>query len=1110
MKQIPVVRSKLTMPQLPKSVIRTERANHLIQYFADKSAVMINAPSGYGKTTLMITAFSALKGNKNRICWYRLEQEDRDLSVFYAYVTEALFPCEDPQWQDTRTMLESFGEYQTQYRYMNAIICQELWAYCNRHPDLKTTIVFDDLQNVKDSAEISESISYFICNVPNQCQVFVSSREQINVLSEKQKLDKNIAEIHQEDLCFMEKEISEFLAKTFKTSVDRKLVRKIHNSTEGWIAGVIMVCQIISDFGIVEAENLLKKSWQKSKLFQYIASEVLKVIEKELMQFLVKAAILQDFTSEDANEILEIQNTGHLILLCEKKGLFIQRIIRDNITFRFHSLFRDALLQLQPEYMAAEEIKSLNLKAASYYISHRIFDRAIEHFIVCGDINSAVELITRESVTLITFEAVEQLRVWFNLLPEEVLEQNPSLLYIKSFTYHQGSSSQPMLLMEKAAVKFRENGDALMQVNALMTLTNYGMLTSRSDYTLKYLPQAMETLETYEHESPDKFMTKVFSLIHAITVENFSCAFDIAGNVRGIAMPEDWKWLVCFYSSMMGCATGDLDFAEKEIRKTFELELVKRAVLFKAFALTYLSNVLYIKNDIPGLAAIEGELWESGEKYEFNYMLGYGKRASAYRKYVQHDLDTAVELLEMSISHFEQFGNRAMASLNNLCLLLWLSRRKKSVKLLQEAANYYQALTLSRSGYCLKEIGQSILGAIARECGEFKLAEEHLSASAQASEKKGAKQILSGTCLHLAKLYFDTGLPEKAEYYLEKSLSVAAYNKYSIFWDIHLPTLTEMLLRCVKAGIFPEYVKELLERYFKHEGVLYIERNIGMASNESLQEFSDVVLGKFNIQSNTDLSCTIDVHLFGRFTIAVNGIQIPDEEWKTKKIKGVLEYLLLNKGKIVLRDQLMEVFWPDSDKKSASVSLRAALYELKKVLGKYGVRNDGDTPFICEKTGSLEIKPNNMLTVDMDEFLVLHDKYVKQRKSDASEKGLIPLLERMNGIYSDDLLSEELYADWTFTDREVSKSIFLDTAATLASLYALQKDTHTAEKLLHKVLYVDPYNEQVCLKLLALYVSKAQRSRAVKLYSEFEKRLMKDLNIKPDPRLSRMINNNMS
>jgi DNA-binding SARP family transcriptional activator len=125
-------------------------------------------------------------------------------------------------------------------------------------------------------------------------------------------------------------------------------------------------------------------------------------------------------------------------------------------------------------------------------------------------------------------------------------------------------------------------------------------------------------------------------------------------------------------------------------------------------------------------------------------------------------------------------------------------------------------------------------------------------------------------------------------------------------------------------------------------------------------------------------------------------------------------------------------------------------------------------------------------------------------------KEQISLLEKINRIYSNDLLSEEIYADWTFADREVSKSIFLDAVASLASLYAAENETHTAEILLHKVMTVDPYNEEVCLMLLSLYMSKKQRSRAARLYSDFEKRLMKDLNIKPDPKLSLMIKNIIS
>jgi two-component SAPR family response regulator len=214
-----------------------------------------------------------------------------------------------------------------------------------------------------------------------------------------------------------------------------------------------------------------------------------------------------------------------------------------------------------------------------------------------------------------------------------------------------------------------------------------------------------------------------------------------------------------------------------------------------------------------------------------------------------------------------------------------------------------------------------------------------------------------------------------------------------MFWDIHIPTLTEVVLRCMKSGVFSEYAKELLELSFKRDAILYIERKITALENDSIKAFTNKVISIYGVAHNADFSCSIDIRLLGRFDIAVNEVHIPPEEWKTKKIKGILEYLVLHKGKAVSRDQLMDIFWPDSDKKSAAVSLRAALYELKKVLARYGVKNDGDTPFIHEKTGSLEIRSNNMLSLDVDEFLSLYEESKRKRKNGTDKNQLMVSLK---------------------------------------------------------------------------------------------------------------------
>ena len=41
-------------------------------------------------------------GPDARICWYRLEQEDRELAVFDTHFIEALFPNGEEKWCNSR------------------------------------------------------------------------------------------------------------------------------------------------------------------------------------------------------------------------------------------------------------------------------------------------------------------------------------------------------------------------------------------------------------------------------------------------------------------------------------------------------------------------------------------------------------------------------------------------------------------------------------------------------------------------------------------------------------------------------------------------------------------------------------------------------------------------------------------------------------------------------------------------------------------------------------------------------------------------------------------------------------------------------------------------
>jgi len=1103
MRGVPILKSKLNMPQMPAGILVPERLQDLCAQMSGRRVVVITAPAGYGKTTLMLAALHGYQEQGCRVCWYRLDKDDRDLAVFYSHLVETLFPEEEGAWEVPRGYLADCGDIFAQYRYLNALFCQELWAWQNLHPDQRTFLVFDDFQQVLDTPEITATVQFFIDNLPENCTFLVSSRWTTGLLTGKRSLDQNILEINQDSLCFSEAELASLIEKRSGITPDRGLLHKIMLHTEGWAAGIILVCQMLRD-GADQAGGFLDRSGSQGLFFQYLAAEVLKTVDDRLLLFLVRTAILHDFTTAGAGAIFGDDHAEELLKLCEHQGLFIQKIAAPGEypeeTYRFHSLFWEFLRQIQPRYLSPEEIQRCHLRAAAYYIDQGGFDQAIEHLIACGSVDQAVTLIARESARLIAFEAVDQFRLWLNLLPEEVVSGSGHLLFIKSFVHHQQDLDYTLRLMEQALSVFQQAGDTNMELHTLAQIGNL--------YVLRNDVRGMQNLRTMtfklstrvQREAHKNFLSVIDRSIMPFWEEQFSKRTVFTNHLENLALDVDWQFMMPLYPAFTYWLLGDLDLAEVQMQETFAMEFLNKSILHKSFCQVVHSNILLMKDDLHTFTQQVNEVLETGEKYNYKYALAFGKRLAAIDSYRRHDPEGALEQIEDSTRLWEEIGNRSMANSNRLYRCLWLcSHQANNRQLLSEAKRALRALTSAPSGMCLHDIGRSILGAVAREAGDYQLAEKNLFAAVKKSKAKGAKQVQCGACLHLAKLCFDTGDHQRGEDFLRQAFDMAEDHKYSMFWDLHHPTLVEMAARCIKNRTHAGYARALIARYYGSEAAEYFIRMAASTAGERLPDFAGDFLERYGSQEEQQVP-VISANLFGKFEIAVDGVTIPEAEWKTRKIPGILKYLLINRGRQVSRTQVMDLFWPEADQQSALYSLRAALYELRRVLKKYGVLLEGKASFLNGRRDSLGVRTGHLLTVDVDAFLACLEELKRLPPDRDNTEHKKTVLEKTIPLYRGDLLEQDGY-EWVFAEREELRSLYFTSVMELVDIYITGGDNLKAEKLLLEALTMDPYHEEACLRLLRLYVSTSQRGRAVKLYSDFLNRFEKELSIRPDQKL---------
>ena len=207
------------------------------------------------------------------------------------------------------------------------------------------------------------------------------------------------------------------------------------------------------------------------------------------------------------------------------------------------------------------------------------------------------------------------------------------------------------------------------------------------------------------------------------------------------------------------------------------------------------------------------------------------------------------------------------------------------------------------------DLAASLAGAALRESGEYERAEKLLLHSFTQSTEKNALQSVAGTALHLAKLYFDMGDPEKGMAYLRKSFLVCVENDYSVFYDMHFPTLAAMCARAVQANIQTVFIRSVIRKYFGTLAEKHLVKHAdALHSSDNAQKF----LRKFSHTREQPLKKDIYVELFGSFRITADGASLDESSFKTRKISGIIKYLLLNKDLYTSRETLAAVFWPDS------------------------------------------------------------------------------------------------------------------------------------------------------------------------------------------------------
>ncbi len=233
----------------------------------------------------------------------------------------------------------------------------------------------------------------------------------------------------------------------------------------------------------------------------------------------------------------------------------------------------------------------------------------------------------------------------------------------------------------------------------------------------------------------------------------------------------------------------------------------------------------------------------------------------------------------------------------------------------------------------------------------------------------------------------------------------------------------------------------------------------------------------------------VAMHMLGDFHVTIN--DMPMQKMGSRRSRNLLAYLVMHRAQPVLRDVLMETFWPDVSEKAARNSLNVALFNLRRAF-KAGL----DLDIVQFENGAYQINPAVELWVDADAFL----HTIEAGQSTVAQAGeSVAAFEVAIALYRGDFLADAPYEDWAAHTREWLRMMYLDALDQLSRTY-LERGQHAAcISLCQLILAKDNCREDAHCLLMRCYARQEQHHLALRQYEACATALQRELSVQPTP-----------
>lgn len=1061
---IPVSRNKVVIPALRPEVLHRARLMALFDSLLEKKLVIMSAPAGYGKTSLLVDF--AIQ-SQMPACWLSLDDLDQDPQRFIAYLIAALAERFPNFGKRSTAVLRSITSFEQDSERLLSSLVNEVEDRIDEH----FVLLVDDYQFVDFIPPIRDLFSRFIYQSGENCHIILASRRLPTLPNIAQMVARQqVSGFDLEELAFRPDEIRLLFEKNYGFKMTGEVAEELVRQTEGWITGLILSADEVAREAPDHVTAALWASRMRAArasgvdLGVYLDQQILSRQAPALRQFLLQTSLLEEFDVDLCKAVLGAGNWKNLFETVRSDSLFVLPVGPQGKWLRYHHLFaeflRERILQESPE-----RARTILARLAEVYEQRREWEKAHALVRQLGDPLALAGLVERVGNQVLLSEHLITLQSWLEDIPQALIENRPGLLSLKgAFLCGLGDGPAAVPLLDRAIASLQNAGDLPGLALALVRRAAARRIVGDYAGAVEDASEALRlagTLPDREHVSAEAQRFKGICLFRlgqadqaVASLKDSLRRYEFLGEADGIArLQMELGWL---YQ-----ATGRLAAAAQFFQEALQEWERENNLYSQANTLNNLSVLYYMQGDYEaavrtledGLACAKQGSFRALEAL---LLASLGDVLSDLDEY-----DSARQMYATAFGFAQQVNYQFTVDyllLVQVRLARLQARFPEAHRLLQQVRPLIQS---AGSNY---ESGLLFL-----ESGCLALAEGRLRAS-RAEIENALDQFQRGslaaetdwTRVWLAAAFAASGDEAAARPHLQ-AVSAALSQvdgdsplvhmlRHASPWLAHLkpdPETDPLMKRALQAGQRLPALRKRLRRMLKAVP-LQISR--------------------------------LTIQTLGKPQVRLNGRLVTRSHWQTVSVRDLFFFFLVSPRPLT-KDEIGATFWPDIDTPTLKLRFKNNLYRLRHALGQDVILFENNQYFFNR---------HQDYEYDVEEF---DSHFLQAKLAERVEDKIVQLRAATKIWHGSFLLGMD--ATWAWPERQRLERVCLEAFRQLAELHRQGGDGESALQACRGALAVNSCLEDFHRLAMRLCSERGDKLGVIWQYQACHLALLTELDMAP-------------